>query len=85
MGEELTAASMKGDRFDPDVQNSGKTLNKVTIISAIAGGALAATGTVLLIVSATRSSAKETPVATLAPLWGPGAGGGFGLTAAMTF
>jgi len=84
-GEDLTAASMKSDRFDPNVESTGKTLNKVAIISAIAGGALAATGTILMIVSATRSSDKETPVATLAPLLGPGSGGGFGLTAALTF
>jgi tetratricopeptide (TPR) repeat protein len=83
-GDTLTAASMNGDRFDPSVESSGKTLNTVTIISAIAGGALAATGAVLMIVSAARPSTTETPVATLTPLWGAG-GGGFGLAAAGHF
>jgi tetratricopeptide (TPR) repeat protein len=81
-GDDLTAASMNGDRFDPGVESSGKTLNTITIISAIAGGALAATGAVLMIVSAARPSTTETPVAMLTPLVG---GGGFGLAAAGHF
>ena len=81
-GDELTTASTNGDQFDPGVESSGKRLNTVTIISAIAGGALAATGAVLMIVSAARPSSTETPVATLTPLLG---GGGFGLAAAGHF
>ncbi|HEX2658513.1 MAG TPA: tetratricopeptide repeat protein [Polyangia bacterium] len=83
-GDDLTKASMNGDRFDPGVESSGKKLNTITIISAIAGGALAATGTVLMIVAAARNSTAETPVATLTPLLGAD-GGGFGLAAAGHF
>jgi hypothetical protein len=83
-GDDVTAASMNGDRFDPGVESSGKKLNTITIVSAIAGGALAATGAVLMIVSAARPSTTEAPVATLTPLVGAG-GGGFGLAAVGHF
>jgi tetratricopeptide (TPR) repeat protein len=47
--DELSDASSMDKVFDPSVESSGKMLEKVAIASAIAGGAAAITGTILII------------------------------------
>lgn len=88
-GEDLTEASMKGRVFDPDLESSGKTLNTVAIVSAIAGGAAVVTGAILLIVSASGGSGAPSSSgerASARPVVGPILGGGVvGATAAVRF
>jgi tetratricopeptide (TPR) repeat protein len=50
-GDKLTTASMRGERFDPNLEANGKTLNTITIVSAIAGAAAVVTGAVLIVLS----------------------------------
>lgn len=78
-GKELTEASMKRETFDPSVESSGKTLDKVAKISVIAGGAAALTGAILIIVGSVGSSGPSTteePHASARPRFSPLFGGG---------
>jgi hypothetical protein len=88
-GDELTDASMKMKTFDPSVESTGKTLDLVTKVSAIAGGAALVTGTILIIVSSVGGSGPSTPEeprTSALPRVGPLFGGGLvGATAAVQF
>jgi hypothetical protein len=90
-GDQLSADSRKGMVvFDPSIESSGKTLNTVMIVSAIAGGAAAVTGAILIIVSSVGggggNSGGEQPPATARTTVGPLFGGGVvGATAAVRF
>jgi tetratricopeptide (TPR) repeat protein len=79
----------KAEKFDPDVQSSGKTWNTVAIASAIGGGALAVVGTVLIVVAGSNESDGATTSTTTARLLpvigGPGSGGLWGMGAAFSF
>jgi tetratricopeptide (TPR) repeat protein len=68
-GDELSEISRQMGAFDPDVESSGKRLDKIMIISAIAGGALAAAGGVLLMLG-WRSGPDERQ-AMVSPMLGP--------------
>ncbi|MEP6654265.1 MAG: hypothetical protein ABJA82_12950, partial [Myxococcales bacterium] len=73
-GDQLTSAShdlQNPKVFDPNLEKSGKTLNKVTVISAIGGGVAAITGVVLIIVSQTGGS-ETGQHASLSPVIAPG-------------
>ncbi|HEY8925461.1 MAG TPA: tetratricopeptide repeat protein [Polyangia bacterium] len=87
-GDDLNKASQNEQRFDPDVQSSGKTWNTVAYASAIGGGVLAVVGTVLIVVAGSSEPSPEgvTTTARLQPLiGGPGSGGLWGMRAAFTF
>jgi hypothetical protein len=84
-GDDLTGASMRGERFDPDVQSAGKTWNAVAIGSAIGGGVLAVVGTILIVAAGGESGDKPAEAhgtALLTPVVG---GGTFGMGAGITF
>jgi tetratricopeptide (TPR) repeat protein len=68
-GDELSDLSRQMGAFDPDVESSGKRLDKVAIISAIAGGAAAVAGAVLLAIG-WRSGVDERQ-AMVSPMFGP--------------
>ena len=78
--DELTRLSMTMGTFDSNLEKNGKTLNTVTIVSAIGGGAAIITGAVLIILSQTGGG--ETHQAVVAPLVG---GGMMGATALVRF
>ena len=89
-GDDLTDASMKSKVFDPNLESSGKMLDKVAIISAIAGGAAVVTGAILIIVSASGggggASSSGERASARRPVVGPMLGGGvLGATAAVRF
>jgi tetratricopeptide (TPR) repeat protein len=77
-GDELTEVSEMMGAFDPDVESAGKRLNKVAIISAIAGGATAVAGAVLLLLG-WRSAGGEQQQALVSPLVGPDTLGAAGI------
>jgi hypothetical protein len=86
-GETLSEDSSKGKTFDPSLESSGKTLNKVAIASVIAGGALAVTGVILILVSGGGDGASSVEQhASTRPMVGPLVGGGLvGATAVVRF
>ena len=71
-GDQLSKASMKSpmETFDPSIESSGKTLNTVTIVSAIIGGAALVTGGVLIVTAL--SGGSEEHQAMITPVVGPG-------------
>ena len=79
-GDELTKASMSGGTFNPDVEASGKTLNTIAQVSAIAGGVAAITGTVLIVMSG--GAPAEERRAQVSPVVGAGF---MGATAVLRF
>ncbi|MEO8213834.1 MAG: tetratricopeptide repeat protein [Myxococcales bacterium] len=70
-GDEVSTASNNHGTFDPNVEKTGKTLEKVAVISAIGGGVAAIAGVVLIIVSQTGSS-ETGQHASLLPVIAPG-------------
>jgi tetratricopeptide (TPR) repeat protein len=64
-GNDLTNMSAAGKTFDPTIEHSGKLYNNLTWGLGIAGGALAATGAILVIVGSMSDggSSSETPPA----------------------
>lgn len=79
-GDDLTQASMNADRFNPDVESSGKRWNTIAVASVIGGSALAVVGTIL-IVTAPGNSEREpstTRTARLVPILPVGGGGAAG-------
>jgi hypothetical protein len=68
-GQDLTTMSNQGGVvFDPNIEHSGKVLDNVTIGLGIAGGALAVTGAILLVVG---SSGSSEPAPAAAPEGAP--------------
>jgi tetratricopeptide (TPR) repeat protein len=58
-GDKLTSLSTTGGQFDPNLEANGKTLNTITIVSAIAGAAAVVTGAVLIVLSLGGDSEDE--------------------------
>lgn len=80
-GSKLEADSKTGTTvFDPNLESNGKTLNTVTIISAVMGGAAVVTGAILILTS------RGTPPRERQALVSPMVGGGLvGATAVVRF
>lgn len=86
-GDELTEASKNMKVFDPSVESSCKRLDKIAIVSAIAGGATLLTGTILIVVAGASSNGgtsgeRVSSRPMVAPMFG---GGLVGATAAVRF
>jgi tetratricopeptide (TPR) repeat protein len=80
-GDDLTAASKNGGTFDPSLESSGKSLNTIAIVSGIAGGVMAAVGTVLIVASR-KGGPEAAPTTTVTPIVGMGT---VGASAAVRF
>jgi tetratricopeptide (TPR) repeat protein len=73
--DKITQGSKTMATFDPNLEKNGKTLNTVTIASAIAGGALAVTGVVLIVMSGGGGPEQSATHAFVSPLFGGGVTG----------
>jgi tetratricopeptide (TPR) repeat protein len=62
-GQDVTNMSNSDQVFDPNVEHSGKLLNNLTIAFGATAGALAVTGTILVLVSSSGGSSSEAPPA----------------------
>lgn len=84
-GDDLTHASEKMETFDPEVEKSGKSLDTFTKIAAIAGGALAVAGVIMIVVGGNSGEVSPTPStaqAFVTPVFG---GGTVGAAASLRF
>jgi hypothetical protein len=79
-GAQLTKDSQNNKTFDPSVESSGKTANVAAIVLGIGGTAVAITGAVILITSASSGRAEpeaaKTAHVSFSPWVGPGLVGG---------